>query len=247
MKLKILSLILTCVLTVSLMTNLSTLTVYAVEDDDPRISFDANGGSGYMPTVYTQGNYPLPECEFTAPEGYRFKCWHRDGDIRDLQPGDTVYVGSTDTVVNAVWEPIPAKVIFDNGGGIGTMDEVEIYGDYMLPNCSFAAPDGQRFEAWQFDNQEKQPGDSIYVDSIITVTALWEVIPTEAPTDVPTPPSDNNDTNQLQNTQSYISGDNAQSDLALVIAIVLGVVLILAVCVTGGILIVLLAMTKKRK
>lgn len=244
MKLKILSLILKCVLILSLMTSLSFQTVYAVEDDDPRIAFDANGGSGYMATVYYQGNYPLPECEFTAPEGYRFKCWHRDGDIRELQPGDTVYVSSSNTVVNAVWEPIPAKVIFDNGGGEGTMDEVEIYGDYTLPSCSFTAPDGQQFKSWLLDDQEKQPGDPVYVDGIITATALWEAIPTEAPTDAPTdaptPPSDNNDTNQLQNTQPSNSGDNTQSDWALVIAIVLGVVLLCAVCVFGGILIVLL-------
>lgn len=246
MKLKTLSLILTYVLILSLMTSLSFLTVYAVEDDDPRISFDANGGSGYMATVYYQGNYPLPECEFTAPEGYRFKCWHRDGDPRELQPGDTVYVDSSNDVVSAVWEPIPAKVIFDNGGGEGVMDEVEIYGDYTLPSCSFTAPDGQQFKSWMLDDQEKQVGDSIFVDGIITATALWEVIPTEAPTDTPIHPSDNNDTNQLQNTQPGNPGDNTQNDLALVIAIILGVVLICAVCVTGGILIVLLVI-KNRK
>lgn len=246
MKLKTLSLILTYVLILSLMTSLSFLTVYAVEDDDPRISFDANGGSGYMATVYYQGNYPLPECEFTAPEGYRFKCWHRDGDPRELQPGDTVYVDSSNDVVSAVWEPIPAKVIFDNGGGEGIMDEVEIYGDYTLPSCSFTAPDGQQFKSWMLDDQEKQVGDSIFVDGIITATALWEVIPTEAPTDTPIHPSDNNDTNQLQNTQPGNPSDNTQNDLALVIAIILGVVLICAVCVTGGILIVLLVI-KNRK
>ena len=246
MKLKTLSLILTVVLILSLMTSLSFLTVYAVEDDDPRISFDANGGSGYMATVYYQGNYPLPECEFTAPEGYRFKCWHRDGDPRELQPGDTVYVDSSNDVVSAVWELIPAKVIFDNGGGEGIMDEVEIYGDYTLPSCSFTAPDGQQFKSWMLDDQEKQVGDSIFVDGIITATALWEVIPTEAPTDTPIHPSDNNDTNQLQNTQPDNPGDNTQNDLALVIAIILGVVLICAVCVTGGILIVLLVI-KNRK
>ena len=240
MKLKILSLILKCVLILSLMTTLSFQTVYAVEDDDPRIAFDANGGSGYMATVYYQGNYPLPECEFTAPEGYRFKCWHRDGDPRELQPGDTVYVDSSNDVVSAVWELIPAKVIFDNGGGEGIMDEVEIYGDYTLPSCSFTAPDGQQFKSWLINEQEKQPGDPVYVDGIITATALWETIPTEAPTDTPIPPSDNNDTNQLQNTQPGNPGDNTQNDWALVIAIVLGVVLICAVCVTGGILIVLL-------
>lgn len=45
----------------SIVANQEFLTVHGYEEDDPRISFDPNGGSGYMETVYYQGNYPLPE------------------------------------------------------------------------------------------------------------------------------------------------------------------------------------------
>ena len=256
---KIVLVMIAILMVMSMVANQEFLTVYGYEEDDPRISFDPNGGSGHMETVYYQGNYPLPEYEFTAPEGYRFKCWHRDGDPRELQPGDTVYVANTNDVVSAVWEPIPAKVVFDNGGGEGTMDEVEIYGDYTLPGCEFTAPDGQQFKSWQFDGQEKQPGDSIYVDNIITVTALWENIPTEPPTEAPTeaptePPTEaptlpaaSNDTKPVQNAEPDVSDDNAQSDSTSEIAVVLGIVLICAVCAAGGILIVRLVAKKKNK
>ena len=246
MKKKILCIILSVVMVMSIMINLNIITIHAIDEYDPRISFDANGGSGSMDTVFMNGNYPLPECTFTPPEGYRFKCWHRDGDIRELQPGDTVYVSDSSTVVSAVWEPIPAKVIFDPGTGTGSMNEAEIFGDYMLPLCDFIASDGQQFRCWFVDGQEKQPGDSIYVDDIITATALWEAIPTEAPTEAPTSPSDNNNTNQVQNTQPDTSGDNTDVDLVLVIAIILGVVLICAVCIIGGV-VILLVIKKKNK
>ena len=246
---KTLCIITTIVMVMCMVVNLNMLTVKAVDEDDPRISFDANGGSGSMETVYYQGNYPLPECEFTAPEGYRFKCWHRDGDARELQPGDTIYVDGPNTVVNAVWEPIPAKVIFDNGGGTGAMEDVEIYGDYTLPSCGFTAPDGQQFKSWQLDGQEKQPGDSIYVDCIVTATALWEDIPAEVPTDAPISTSDNNDENQNiteQITEPNISNGNTGSDITLVITIAVIAVLICLVCVVSGVLVVLLIVKKKK-
>lgn len=148
------------------------ITALAYDDYDPRISFDANGGTGTMETVYMNGNFKLPECGFTAPEGFQFKHWYVQGHTPKY-PGDTVYVDDR-IVAKAIWEKIPAKVVFENGGGVGTMDEVEIFGDYTLPECTFTAPEGQQFKGWQINDAEKQPGDMVYVDGIISVTALWE-------------------------------------------------------------------------
>ena len=151
------------------------IAVYAYDEYDPYISFDANGGTGSMETVYMNGNFPLPECGFTPPEGYQFKHWKVEGHSPKY-PGDTVYIDNP-TVAKAIWEKIPAKVVFDNGGGVGSMEEVEFFGDYTLPECTFTAPDGQQFKCWQVKGEEKQPGESIYVDDILTVTAGWEDIP----------------------------------------------------------------------
>ncbi len=152
-----------------------SITVCAYDEYDPRISFDANGGTGSMETVYMNGNFKLPECGFTPPEGYRFKHWYVEGHSLKY-PGDTVYVADR-VVAKAIWEKIPAKVSFDNGGGSGTMDEVEIYGDYILPACSFTAPDGKRFVGWEVNGEEKQPGELINVNDLFVATAIWEQIP----------------------------------------------------------------------
>ena len=246
MKKRVFGLFLASIMILSLAISLNCITVYAVEDDDPRISFDANGGSGYIEPVYMNGNFPLPECTFTPPEGYRFKCWYRKGDPRELQPGDTVYVSSSNTVVSAVWEQIPAKLIFDPGNGTGSMDEVEIFGEYILPECNYIAPEGLEFDAWQIDDQQLQPGESIYVDDILTATALWKELPVEEPTDTSTTPSDTptvggTPTNPDQNN----SGNDANTNWDVILIIVVAAILIFIACIVIVVLAVLVIKKKK--
>ena len=50
-------------------------------------------------------------------------------------------------------------------------------GTYHLPACTFTAPSGKQFKAWQVDGQELQPGQTITVSANVTVTALWQNIP----------------------------------------------------------------------
>ena len=203
------------------------ITALAYDEYDPRISFDANGGTGTMETVYMNGNFKLPECGFTAPEGFQFKHWYVQGHTPKY-PGDTVYVADR-IVAKAIWEKIPAKVVFENGGGVGTMDEVEIFGDYTLPECTFTAPEGQQFKGWQINDQEKKPGENVNIECDTTVNALWENVPDEGSEIEKTV-----DSNQDNGTDSIDSGD-----LWLIIAIAAAAV-ILAVAVT-------LLIVKKRK
>ena len=255
MKKRLYCLFLTVVMIFGLAAGLNHMTVYAYEDDDPRISFDANGGTGEMETVYMNGNYPLPECTFTPPEGYRFKCWHRDGDIRELQPGDTVYVSNSNTVVSAVWEPIPAKVIFDPGSGTGSMDEVAVFGDYVLPQCLYIAPDGLEFQGWQMNGQQFQPGESIYVDDILTVTALWKELSVETPADtepadtVPVPtetPIAESTPNSEQSEDLNQSNGKIKGNWYWIIIIGVMVALLCVACIGIVVLVVILIKIKRK-
>lgn len=180
MKKRVFSLLMALVMVMSLVACLSIPTL-AVEDGDPRIIID--DGYGNTETILFQGNYTLPECSFPAPEGYRFRCWLVEGD-RYMQPGETVYTDWR-TYITAVWEPLPV-VTFDNGGGTGEMESVAVDGDYSLPECGIAAPEGKQFKCWLVEDQEKHPGETITVSADITVSASWEEIPTEASTETPT-------------------------------------------------------------
>ena len=82
---------------------------YGYDSDDELknecgITFNSNGGSGYMEPLWRNGSFKLPECEFTAPEGYRFQGWKWNGEMK--QPGDAVYLGGVVEAL-AVWEQLP--------------------------------------------------------------------------------------------------------------------------------------------
>jgi len=65
------------------------------------VSFDANGGSGTMASVTgISGIYTLPECKFTAPEGYSFDGWSKTKTI--IITSDTTEIDS-DTTLYAMW------------------------------------------------------------------------------------------------------------------------------------------------
>jgi pyocin large subunit-like protein len=48
-----------------------------------------------------------------------------------------------------------------------------VSGEYTLPECGFTAPAESEFKAWKVGNQEKQPGDKIYVSADTTIQAVW--------------------------------------------------------------------------
>ena len=84
------------------------------------VSFDANGGSGYMSGLTVGNQYVLPESTFTAPAGAIFKCWDVNG--TEMDPGDAITISKSVTV-KAVWYITPTSydVAFDANGGTGAM------------------------------------------------------------------------------------------------------------------------------
>ena len=96
------------------------------------------------------------------------------------------------------------SVSYDMNGGTGTMETKEVTYSYdttatvatsttkapwifpgtlaltetTLPACTFTAPTGKVFYAWEVNGESKMPGDSILVLKDTTVKALWEDAPT---------------------------------------------------------------------
>ena len=84
------------------------------------VSFDANGGSGYMSGLTVGNQYVLPESTFTAPAGAIFKCWDVNG--TEMDPGDAITISKSVTV-KAVWYIPPTSYdgALDANGGTGAM------------------------------------------------------------------------------------------------------------------------------
>ena len=145
------------------------------------VSFNNNGGSGSMASVYNvSGSYDLPTCTFTAPNGKEFKAWQVNGGA-EKDAGATITV-TGNIVLTALWKDLPVvsgyTITFAAGEGTGTMNPVAgASGNYHLPSCTFTAPANKQFKAWQVGNQELQPGQTITVSANTTVTALWQDIP----------------------------------------------------------------------
>lgn len=84
-------------------------TITAVWATPLEVSFVANGGTGSMDDILTIGDFTLPECAFTAPEGMMFKTWQIGED--EYQPYETVTIMGN-TTITALWtDYIPQIVI----------------------------------------------------------------------------------------------------------------------------------------
>lgn len=97
--------------------------------------------------------------------------------------GDYKYTATTDTV-----ESLDSPIILNKGpksstvsfvanGGTGEMLDQEIDpGEYVLPECAFTAPEGKAFKAWSFEEEEKQPGDTVTITGDAEITAVWQCL-----------------------------------------------------------------------
>ena len=161
------------------------------------VRFNANGGSGSMPTqqVDKNSNYKLPACGYTAPAGKEFDKWEvtvGSGAAVNKAAGDAIVAGDNVTV-KALWKenvtppPTPGKVnvIFDPNGGTGMMapKQVDKDSDYTLPVCSFTAPTGKEFDKWLVTvgsglSIERAPGESVLASDNMTVKAMWRSVST---------------------------------------------------------------------
>ena len=106
-------------------------TVYAAWRDKQKvnITFEAGDGTGDMEAVQEDrdGNYKLPECGFTAPDGKEFDKWSvviGSEEAVEKMPNDEI-VASDNVTVTALWKdsvepPAPGKVrvTLDGNGGV---------------------------------------------------------------------------------------------------------------------------------
>ncbi len=73
-------------------------------------------------------------------------------------------------------------ITFDSNKGSGTMDDVKIdNGDiFELPKCTFTAPIGYEFDAWEYKGSRAEPGRKYQINGDVTIKALWKKIPDQS-------------------------------------------------------------------
>ena len=142
------------------------------------VSFNPDDGKGetIVKEVKKGTDYTLPECDFTAPENKEFKAWSVNGEEKAV--GDVITINE-DTEITATWrdkpiETIKVTLVANNGTNETKGESVEKGKEYTLPDCPFTAPDGQVFKAWQIDNKEYNPQESIKIDEATIIKAIWQ-------------------------------------------------------------------------
>ena len=117
------------------------------------VSFDANGGSGWMSgmSVYDE-TWTVPVSEFTAPMGKTFKGWGDDpaGPVKYL-PGDIAY-NDGDTTLYALWRGMSAEEL------------AELY-----------APQGISINSWNIGSAVDEETGVVYTTAKIGWTKLENV------------------------------------------------------------------------
>jgi len=171
-------------------------TIQAVWKELPKISFDANGGTGSMESIILDtepAEYVLPECGFTAPEGMQFSCWSiiengNGWDVGNRLPNESIELSSGSYTIRPVWQELP-YIIFDANGGEGTMEEIIVPAGndtYPLPECTFTPPSGLAFShwstvsdgSWYGTNYDAGEDMSVHVGENIIYPIWKEVAPT---------------------------------------------------------------------
>ena len=154
--------------------------VYGVEGEKI-LSFNANGGTGAMSSISFSGSESktLSLNEFTRSY-YNFTGWNTSPDGNGTSYADGASINITEnTVLYAQWEQITYNVTFAPGDGIGTMENDTAYAaasnNYILPECTFTAPEGKLFRGWNVGTSSTIliPGTKITVSSDTTATAVW--------------------------------------------------------------------------
>jgi len=91
---------------------------------------------------------------------------------------DEVYYTAKITVINDS-RTRSYTIRFGANEGTGGISPVTLPSGstYTLPACTFTPPSGRQFRAWSVNGMEKYPGETIVVQSDITISAIWQDIP----------------------------------------------------------------------
>ena len=113
------------------------LTLYAKwTQNEYKVTFDANGGTGEMQSVTVKygEEFILPECTFTPPADCVFERWDKGA------PGEKIIV-TADITVKAVWKDVPFILGDGDGDGEVTILDATAIQRFLanLPNKAFHA------------------------------------------------------------------------------------------------------------
>ena len=171
------------------------------KDIEYKVTFNPNEGLGDMAgkLVKAGEDFELPDCTFTAPNGQEFKAWSVEG--QEYQAKEKIKINK-ETEVKAIWKDKTTEKFIvtinpnNNGKNESKTEEIKKGTEYELPKCTFTAPEGQEFKAWEVDGQEYPAKEKIKINKETEVKAIWKVKP------IASNPEDKNKKYEIKLTQA---------------------------------------------
>ncbi len=154
------------------------------------VTFNSNGGSAVAAQTINEGQKASKPADPTK-EGYTFGGWYSDEALTTAFDFNSAI--NANVTLYAKWtengggqggggeeDPEKFTITFNANGGSGTMNPVEMEaGEYILPECTFTAPEGKQFKAWLVGEEEKAVGAKINVTADVTIKAVWADTPVQ--------------------------------------------------------------------
>ena len=158
------------------------------------VKFLAGAGTGSKTNVVVTPAIANGEVEYTVPgpagfyspgAGYEFNKWEisyatgpNQGETAFAVANDT-FVVNGDVVFSAMWKTVTYTVtLLPNNDGANMPIEIEGQtGTYVLPECTFTAPQGKEFSHWAFDTiygTEYSPSQGYLLNNDVRFVAVWK-------------------------------------------------------------------------
>ena len=159
------------------------------KEDKYTVSFNANGGTGSMSAASeVSGEYTLPECGFTAPEGKEFNGWKIGAEGEVKQPGEKITVEADITLI-AQWKDgagpvVKYTVIFDVQGHGQAPQSVEVNEGGKVAKPTDPSAEGWAYKGW-YKEATCQNAWNFETDTVtanVTLYAKWTEVTPPTPT-----------------------------------------------------------------
>ena len=134
------------------------------------VKFNMNGYGESIESQRVKYKKKAVKPEDPSETGYTFEGWFSDKALTKAYDFDSVV--TKNLILYAKWTVNIYTVKFNANGGSGTIESVKVnYGEeYVLPECTFVAPDKREFDKWN----KGKPGSKITITSDVTLKAIWK-------------------------------------------------------------------------
>ena len=151
---------------------MSSVNRYSISVTDGSASIDGNSVS-----LAREGASVLLVAD-SAPAGKGFDKWNVTGiTLSETELSSSrllIEMPANDITAEATYKTVPSYTVsFNANGGTGSISDDSTYGSYILPECTFTAPEHMHFVAWEVNDEQYDEYESVVIEGNTVIKAIW--------------------------------------------------------------------------